>query len=203
MTAKKRPVRKPRAPKRREERENASGHRASRGARPYAQALFDLAREEGRLEAILSGFDDWHDLLETHPLLKKTLENPTLPVSERAALLDKLLKKGRTPPLFQKAMRFLLEKRRFHFLSAIAQIFEELLAKEKGERILRLSTAEPLSRAARQDMHHLFRKRFGENLKIVEALEPSLLGGFRVELGNLMLDASLSNKMNRLRDSIE
>ncbi len=171
----------------------------------YAAALLSLAREHNRADIIAANLQNLQKLLANHPKLAQTLKNPSIPLNQRNALLAKLMKKTRFDPLTTSCAGLLLRNRRFHLLKNMSEIFAQTLAEEKGERLVRIISAQPIDEKTQQTLRrHLARalKAKPQDLRLISAEDPSLLGGFRLEIGSRAIDASLSAKLSRFEETL-
>src|SRR6185436_13911363 len=111
--------------------------------RTYARALFDAAREAGRLAEVRSDLGDFVEVAKAVPELEEILRNPQLDKRAKAAAVDAVA--GNSDPLVVNFLRLLVEKGRAGGVAEVAEEFERLAAEEEGELTVELTTAYELS----------------------------------------------------------
>jgi F-type H+-transporting ATPase subunit delta len=163
-------------------------------ARPYARAVFSMARAQQRLP-------QWSTLLGfaaravAEPSVQSVLGNPTVPAQ---ALVDVLVPPGDVDPLFTQFLSVLAANRRLAVLPEIAGLFDTLRAED--ERIVKatVTSANPLAEAELAMLRAALVKRFGRDVQVSTAVDPSLIGGAVIDAGDVVIDGSLKTKLARL-----
>ena len=170
-------------------------------ARPYAEALFGAASADG------AGLAAWADLVTEmaqaagHPEVQATLSDPSLDAAGRVALLSSLLKS----PVSQPAANFLAllaENDRLSLLPEIATQFVQLKNRHEGSADAHIESAFELSDAQVAELVTGLEKKFEVKLKPDVRVNPSLIGGVRVTVGDQVLDASVRAQLERMRDTL-
>ena len=162
-------------------------------ARPYAEAVFRLAKEQGKLAA-------WSDNLGTlaaiaaDAAVAAAIGNPNLNAAQKAELLTSLLG-GTVDGDLANTIRVLAANERLCVLPEIASFFEGLKAAEEGVKDAVIFSAFPLDDAQQQKLLSDLESRFKSKLRPAIKLDPELIGGVRVEVGDQVLDASVRGKL--------
>ncbi|MBS0328144.1 MAG: F0F1 ATP synthase subunit delta [Proteobacteria bacterium] len=162
-------------------------------ARPYAEAAFELARQDGRLAA-------WSQMLGfcaavvADPKVAAALDNPRLDVAARESLVlsiagDRLDKEGRN------FVRVLVEAGRVGVLPEIAVQFDALKDDAESTAKALIESALPLTGAELADLKGALEKRFGRRIEATVAVDPGLIGGARVTVGDAVIDGSVQAKL--------
>lgn len=172
--------------------------RIPRSARRYAKALFRLAREQDRVEAVASDLSDLLRLAEASVELDRLLRSPVIPDDRRADMLDGLLK-GHADPLTLRFVRFLVHRGRADQLPEIADLFEGLAHEHAGILKARVESAAPLTPKQEQAIRERLGRRFGKTILAETSVRPELLGGFRIRIGDTLHDFSLHTQLELLR----
>jgi F-type H+-transporting ATPase subunit delta len=165
-------------------------------ARPYAKALFELAREQGRLP-------EWGDMLNLAAVVASDermaglLDSPGISREQAAALLidiggDSLDADARN------LIMTLAENRRLSLLPYIALLFEEQRAEAEGTVEVRLISAVPVDKAYQRKITAALKKRLKRKIALKCETDPTLLGGAIVRAGDLVIDGSVRSKLQRL-----
>lgn len=170
-------------------------------ARPYAEALFESVRDEGK------GFDSWSGLLDELAALvsledvREALSDPRLNDAQRTELFTGLLKS----PLSESARRFvalLVDNGRELALPEIAVQFNQLKNRLEGTALVEITSAFPLEDAQVQQLVTALEKKFGLKLKPTVTVDAGLIGGVRVVVGDQVLDTSVRAQLERMRDTL-
>lgn len=172
--------------------------RIARSARRYAKALFRLALEENRLDAVASDLADLLRLAESSADFGRLLRSPVIPDDRRAALLRELLS-GRADKLTLRFVLFMVERGRIDQLADVATLFEDLSNEHAGILKARVASAAPLSRRQEEALRERLARRFGKRVLTESEVRPELLGGFRVRIGDTLHDFSLQSQLELLR----
>lgn len=168
-----------------------------KAARRYAKAVFDLARDEGRLDAVRQDFAALNQLLAASPELRDFLRNRLIAAARRVQILGQLFEQQ----IDRLALRFLLfleEKRRLALLPEILTEFERLADAAAGTVAVSLISAQPLDAAQVRSICDRLRSRYGKDVRATQKLDPSLLGGFQIQVGDLINDFSIETQLQAL-----
>ena len=168
--------------------------------RTYARALFEAAKEEGRLEQAHEQLVDFVASVQQVPELRSILESPELDSRAKAALLDDVL--GEADELVRNFLLLLAEKGRAGELDEIAREFEALVAREQGILDVELTTAVELSQKEFDQLVDRVGKASGRKVRAARAVDPGLVGGLVLQVGSRRLDASIRGRLDRLRQEL-
>ena len=166
-------------------------------ARPYARAAFNAARDEGRVAA-------WSQALvfaasaAVDPQARALLKHPQLN-SQQAA---RLLVMDEADAAFTRFVTMLADNRRLELLPEIAGVFEQLRADSERVVKARVTSATSLGDADLQSIRDGLRRRFGQDVEIETALDPSLIGGAVIAAGDVVIDGSIKGKLARLQSAL-
>jgi F-type H+-transporting ATPase subunit delta len=173
-------------------------------ARRYARALFLLGRKTGgdALEEFAASLFAMRDALAVSPDLARAFRDPVFSVAEKRGILEALAQKiGAGNPVLH-FWWLLADKNRLTELADIAAAFEELLDEERHILHGRLSTAVPLDRERQEVLAGELQKKAGRALALEFEVNPKILGGVVLRLGDRVLDASLRAQLFILKDTI-
>jgi F-type H+-transporting ATPase subunit delta len=163
-------------------------------ARPYARAVFTLAREQGRLS-------QWSTLLGfsaravVEPSVQAVLGDPRLNVQ---SLVEVLTPPGDVDPLFTRFLSVLAEARRIASLPEIAGLFDVLRAEDEHIVKATITSASALDAAELAQLRDALRKRFGREVEVSTAVDAALIGGAVIDAGDVVIDGSIRTKLARL-----
>jgi F-type H+-transporting ATPase subunit delta len=168
--------------------------------RTYARALFEAAKEEGRLERVDEQLTDFVATVDQVPELHAVLESPELDSRAKVALLDQVL--GDADELVRNFLRLLAEKGRSGEIHEITREFEALVAHEQGILDVELITAVELSQQDFDELVARIGQASGRKVRASRAVDPNLVGGLVLEVGSRRLDASIRGRLDRLRHEL-
>jgi F-type H+-transporting ATPase subunit delta len=165
--------------------------------RVYANALFEAAQEQGKLEPVGEQLAQLVEAERAVPELRELLRNPQLdPRARRAALEDVL---GGTEELLRNFLLVLSDKGRAGQLEEIAAEFERLVAEAEGVVHAELTTAVELSDDEAQKLLEQIEQASGRKVEATRTVDPDLIGGIVLQVGSHRLDASVRGRLDRLR----
>lgn len=165
-------------------------------ARPYAQAIFQLAQKDG-------GFARWTETLELLAMVTRDsnlaplLGSPRVSRDELAGLLIEI-GGTRLDQAGQNLVRLLAEQRRLELLPEIKAQFAKLRAEAEGTLAARLITAQPVDAAACDRIAAALSKRLNRKVTLTTETDPSLLGGAVVRAGDMVIDGSVRGRLERM-----
>lgn len=170
-------------------------------ARPYAEALFATAK--GNQDALASWSSLVNELAAVASLddVRNALTDPRIIAAQRIELFTGLIKS----PLSDAARNFielLIQNGRILLLPEIAQQFDQLKNQFEGTALANITSAFELSDSQVQELLSGLEKKFGLKLKPAVTVDPALIGGVRVVVGDQVLDTSVQAQLARMRDTL-
>ena len=168
--------------------------------RIYARALFEAARDKGRLDTVREELEDLVRALDDVPELDALLENPETDSQVKADVLEQVL--GEADELVRNFLRLLVEKGRAAEIREIAAEFETLVAAEEGILDVELTTASELSEDEFQKLVGRIEDASGRKVQATRNVDPNLIGGLVLQAGSMRLDASVRGRLDRLRHDL-
>jgi F-type H+-transporting ATPase subunit delta len=169
--------------------------------RIYATALFQAAKEKGRLEPVREELQDFARALDDVPELRGLLVNPQLDPRAREEALGAVL--ADADELVRNFLLLVTEKGRADELDEIFREFEALVATEEGILDVELTTAVELSDAEAEKILRQIEQVSGRKLRATRRVEPGLIGGFVLRAGSHRVDASVRGRLERLRRELK
>jgi F-type H+-transporting ATPase subunit delta len=165
--------------------------------RVYARALYDAAKERGRVEAVRHDLDDFVVTLREVPELRAVLRNPQLDPRAKASAVDAIVEGG--DELVSNFLRLLAEKGRAGEVEEIAREFERMVAAEQGQLTVELTTAHELTDEEARSIVAQIERSSGRKVEVTRSVDPGLIGGVVLQAGSFRLDASVRGRLNGLR----
>jgi F-type H+-transporting ATPase subunit delta len=168
-------------------------------ARRYAAGAFALAEQEHDVDAWRTEMAKL-DTLFADEVLQAAFRNPAVSTARRVELARRLASDLR--PSTQNLMRLLIEHRRTREMHAIREEFERLADEAAGILHATLTTAVPLSDAEQERHRGTLAHKLGHEIRLHAKVDPSLIGGARIKIGDHLVDGSVRAKLDQLRRAL-
>jgi len=165
-------------------------------ARPYAEAVFRLAKQGNALPA-------WSDALDLiasvykDPQMQLAMANPKVMPADIERLMLSICGE-RIDGVARDLIQLLVHNRRLSVLSEIRDLFEQLKLEDEGKLDAKISSAFPMEDAQRNQVVNLLSARFKRKINATVIVDPSLIGGIKVELGDKVWDASVRGRLQTM-----
>ena len=172
-------------------------------ARPYVDALFEVAGTADAVETLLAPLDAFSRAIESSEELRAFLKNPGVGRKEKRALVESLARSAAAPELAGRLLRALLDRGRVLKIAPVLAAIHDRLDRERGVLEATVRSAAPLDADAEKGIRETLEARTGTRVRLRTELDPSLLSGFVVRLGSEVFDASLSRRLERARKALE
>ena len=131
---------------------------------------------------------------------KNLIKNPTISQENQSKAINAIFQKFKINNLLIKFLNFLVSKRRLFFVEKIFKDFLIICSNERGEIIAKLSAAKKLNDKEIQDIKKSLTENFGTNLKLIFKHNPDLVGGLVIQVGSIMIDSSIKNKLQQIEN---
>jgi F-type H+-transporting ATPase subunit delta len=168
-------------------------------ARPYASALFDLAKSENQLAQVETGLSDISRLIGESEEFSRYLRSPVINVEVKAQALDAILAKTSINGLVANFLRIVAQNGRLFALDQIIVVFRELAAADRGETTAEVTSAAPLSADQVKALAETLKAKLGKTVTLNQFVDPSLIGGLQVKVGSQLIDSSLKTKLAAMK----
>ncbi len=171
-------------------------------AEKYAQALFELGREEDKLQELQKEFAEVARVAEANEELSQLLEQPELTVAEKKELLAKIFADELSTTSFN-FLQLLVDKKRESLLPLIYQAFKERVDKEEDKLEVTVEAAVKLSADQQKKLKEKLRTSLEKEIKLNVEEKPSLIGGLVLKTKNKVLDISFINQLQRIKNNLQ
>ena len=166
-------------------------------AKVYARSLFEVAREQGKLDLLREQLAQFVDALNENRELAVFFFSPYFSIPERQDALGRVLVGA--DPIFVNFLELLIEKHRMPVIFRIRQAFEQLWEEENRTLPVEITSAIELDQGTTESLARQIGERAGRKVKLATRVDPEILGGLVVRVGNSILDASIRNRLEQLR----
>jgi F-type H+-transporting ATPase subunit delta len=182
------------------EAEHLRGYVMEEIARVYSEALFDVAKEKGKLDEIHEQLGQVADGIADNRDLQVFLFSPYFSSSEKREGISRVVS-GADPELVN-FLELLAEMQRMPASFRIRRRFDEAWAKEKRRLEVKLTSAVGLPPDLVEEVGKQIEKQTGQTIELETDVDENVLGGIVLQVGNMVLDASVRNKLERLRKEV-
>jgi F-type H+-transporting ATPase subunit delta len=173
---------------------------AQRVARIYAEALLDAADKRGEGQAVLEQLDSLvRDVFQANPHVEEFLASPAVPTRVKAAAIDNTFG-PRSSELFTNFLRVLNDHGRLELLREVAFALRELFDRRARRVRVHVRVAGPLEEHQRERLRQEVREGFHMEPVLDEQVDPDLLGGLVVRVGDWQYDGSVRTRLRTLRN---
>jgi len=170
----------------------------------YATALYSAAAKEKQLDAVEKDLKDIHSLLKKKGKVTDYLISPLSKRSEKKELLTSAIAKTKASKLTGNFLGLLAENGRLNKLDGITNAFATLMSAHRGEVMCHVTTAKALDGPLQQELEAALKSfvKSGQSILITATVDPSILGGLIVSIGDKYCDMSTASKVKKYSDII-
>jgi F-type H+-transporting ATPase subunit delta len=168
--------------------------------RVYAEALFEVGKEKGRLDEIAEQLRQFADAVGGDRDSQVFFFSPYFSTAEKKEGLGRMVS-GADPALLN-FLELLIEKHRMTEVFRIRDRFEQLWKHENKRLDVTVTSAVELDPAVVEKVGSEVERQTGQKVELASRVDDSILGGIVLQVGNMVLDASIRNRLEKLRKSV-
>ena len=169
---------------------------AGSAAKRYAQAVFSLAKERGTLDAWQGDLALLSNMV-ADDRIATYLTNPSVTADRKIATIASAL--DSTQPETRNLAKMLIERGRTTVIPQIRELFDDQLRAERGIAIAEVTVAEYLNDAERDLVREKLESMTGQQIELAMKVDPEIIGGIVIRIGDQVIDGSVRNKLERMR----
>lgn len=166
----------------------------------YAQALFEIAKEENGLKALEADTDALGAALAASPELASMIASPVVAREDQASAMAAIAAKMGLSTVMANTIALMASNRRLFVLPQLVSDLQARIAVEKGEVTAEVTSATALSAAQAKALAASLKAKVGKDVKLQTTVDESLIGGLIVKLGSSMIDTSVKAKLAALQN---
>lgn len=170
-------------------------------ARNYAEALLELARDDDAIEDYSQTIHRIADLIETERDFRRFLDTPRVEVEEKKAAIREVFE-SQVPGRLLRFLYVVIDKRRQRLIPSIASEFTDLVNEHFGRLQVGITVAREPDESFRQRTRERLERAFQKEILAQYRVEPRILGGIIVRVGDRVMDGSLRRRLQSLRRSL-
>jgi F-type H+-transporting ATPase subunit delta len=167
--------------------------------RGFAERTFETLDDQATIDEIEDDLFRFARLSEQYGELRAALGNPQTPLAERLAVLESLLA-GKVRPETLQLVQYVIRGGRARDIVGTLDYLVELAAFERGRRVAEVRAAVELDESERERLKQALSRRTRRNVELRVILDPTVLGGLGVTVGDTVIDGTLRHRLDQLRD---
>jgi ATP synthase F1 delta subunit len=169
-------------------------------AHAYADALFGIAKEKGKLDQVRDQLGQFADAVDGNRDLQVFLFSPYFSSAEKSAGVKRAVVGAE--PEFVNFLDLVIDKQRMPEIFRIRRQFEELWKHENRRIDVTVTSAVELDPAVVTKIGKEIERQTGQEVDLASRVDAEILGGVVLQVGNMVLDASIRNRLEKLRKSV-
>jgi F-type H+-transporting ATPase subunit delta len=169
-------------------------------ARVYAKSLFEVAQEKGTLDVVREQLGQFSEALADSPELSTFFFSPYFSTAEKKDGLEKAVTDA--DPIVVNVLELLLENHRMPVIHRLRKEFDRLWDEENKLLPVDITSAVALDDDVVKRLGEQIGEQTGRKVQLTAHVDPDVLGGIILRVGNQILDASIRNRLDQLRRSV-
>ena len=169
-------------------------------AQVYARSLFEVAQEHDKLDEVRDQIGQFADALGESRDLQTFFFSPYFSTEEKKAGLDSALEGA--DPVVENFLALLIENHRMPVLFRVRREFDQMWREVNKLLPVQITSAVELDKAVTQQIGDEIGRQTGRTVELTSTVDPDVLGGLVVRVGNSILDASIRTRLERLRKQV-
>jgi F-type H+-transporting ATPase subunit delta len=169
-------------------------------ARIYSEALFDAAREQGKIDLVRDELGAFVEALERHKELNLFFFSPYFSSREKKDGIGRVL--SGADDIFVNFLKVLVDHHRMPVIYRIQRQYDALWREENRLLPVEVTSAVELDEQVANEIAERVAQQTGRRVELTRRVDESLLGGLVVRVSNMILDASIRNQLERLRRQV-
>jgi F-type H+-transporting ATPase subunit delta len=169
-------------------------------AHAYADALFGIAKEKGKLDQVRDQLGQFADAVDGNRDLQVFFFSPYFSSAEKSAGAKRAI--DGAEPEFVNFLDLVIEKQRMPEIFRIRRQFEELWKHENRRIDVTVTSAVELDPSVVSKIGEEIERQTGQEVDLASRVDAEILGGVVLQVGNMVLDASIRNRLEKLRKSV-
>ena len=165
----------------------------------YATALADIALEQGAADPVKKQLADFGAAYAESGELRKVLASPSVERTAKHAVIEKLAARLGASRIVRNFLFVVVDHQRTHLLPEIQQTFEAVIRHRQGLAEAEVTSAAELTASQKTTLQQTLERLTGKKIQAKYSLDPGLLGGAVVRIGDTIYDGSVRNRLNQMR----
>ncbi len=167
----------------------------------YAKALYQAGEEEKLTDRIKKDIELIQESIQESPEFDEFIQSPLIKEREKIRILNEIFKES-INNLTLRFLHLLVTNKREQYLLLMCMNYLQIFKKEKGIKEGVLITAHALNKEHAEEIGKFIRKKFKLDIEFKKQVDPSIIGGFKLKIDDKQIDASIANKINKIRTEL-
>ena len=168
----------------------------------YSRALFEVSQDSNDLDKVENDIKNFKLIYDKNLEVRNFIKDPSQIITEQNKLVNLISDKLNFSKNVQKFLLLLIEKRRIFFVNKIIESFLRLCSQKRGEIKASLISSKELSQTELNNISTDLSKSMGSTLKFDFKVDKELIGGLKLQLGSIMIDTSIRNKLKKYEQAM-
>jgi F-type H+-transporting ATPase subunit delta len=168
----------------------------------YANALADIALAQGAAEPAAKQLNDFSAAYAQSVELRTFLASPAVTMEAKHAVIEKITGRLGASKIIRNFLFVITDHRRTQLIPEIVAMFQQVIRQRQGVAEAQISSAVELSAAQKKELAATLTKLTGKKIETKYSLDPALLGGAVVRIGDTIYDGSLRSRLNEMRSRL-
>jgi F-type H+-transporting ATPase subunit delta len=165
----------------------------------YATAMADIALEQGTAEPVQKQLEDFGAAYAESAELRNVLANPAVEIAAKHGVIEKLAARLGASRIVRNFLFVVVDNQRTHLLPEILRSFEDVIRQRQGVSEAEVTSAVELTAPQKKQLQATLERLTGRKIQAKYSLDPALLGGAVVRIGDTIYDGSVRNRLNQMR----
>jgi F-type H+-transporting ATPase subunit delta len=166
----------------------------------YGRSLFEVAKENDKLDVIHDQLDQFADAMDTNRELQTFFFSPYFSSDEKKDGIGKVVENG--DEYFVRFLELLAERHRLPAIFRIRREFDRLWSEEHKLLPVTITSAVELEKDTVNDLGKKIEEQTGRTIDLTAKVDPDLVGGLRMQVGNMVYDATIRGRLEKLRREV-
>ena len=165
----------------------------------YASALYELSSEKKVVDSVLKNLESIKKIIDESKELSFLIKSPLINSNDKLEVLTKLTSSLKLDELSITFLKVISNNKRFASLTSMISQFYKINANKRGDVLADITSADKLSELQKVNIKDQLRTILGDKLSLNFKVDKNIIGGLIIKVGSKMIDASLANKINKLK----
>ena len=171
-------------------------------AKRYSQALFEVGKENNKLEEYLEEIKFIGDICSEYKDFFELLKTPKISINEKKDVFEETFE-GKVSKEVNNFIKIILDKRRIKNIFEITKEYEKLVDKHNGVVKADAYTTMPLDKNTLKSLEEKLSKTTNKNVKLKNKVDETLIGGVKIVLGDKVIDGTIKKKLTNIESSLK
>ncbi len=170
--------------------------------RRYAKALINLAGSNSNIKKFGENLNEISEMYCDEKSVRNVILEPKLGQAQKMLFIDEITKKMKCDPLLSKYCRYLVSRKRFELIGDIALAYKKLASEKLGTATAEVVVSHKLTKKEEDALQKQLSAYTGKKVTLSLKVDESILGGAITSIDSLVLDGSIKNRLNLIRETI-